>query len=147
MGLDTPPHLKSRKTNIRNIAKDIYLKQPQINWWHLCILQSCPTAGSGSVKKMGELCSARLFLGLFDSNSSYLTSFCLASKYDTVPSPINIKRWRIATEAKCTLCSKDVCITAYILGTFRVSLQQGRYTFRHDTALCKVSKKFILNKK
>ena len=63
------------------------------------------------------------------------TSFCLASTFDTLPSPTNLKKWRITTEAVCTLCSKDVCTTAHILGVCKVSLQQGRYTFRHDTVL------------
>ena len=67
-----------------------------------------------------------------------LTSFCLASAYDTLPSPTNLKRWRITTEAMCTLCSKDVCSTAHILGACKVALQQGRYTFRHDTVLHQV---------
>ena len=77
-----------------------------------------------------------------------LTSFCLASIYDILPSPTNLKRWRITTEAMCTLCSKDVCTTAHILGACKVSLQQGRYTFRHDTVLGKVieaPKTLILN--
>ena len=80
-----------------------------------------------------------------------LTSFCLASTYDTLPSPTNLKRWRITTEAMCTLCSKDVCITAHILGACMVALQQqGRYTFRHDTVLHQVIEAlltFISNKK
>ena len=42
-----------------------------------------------------------------------LTSFCLASTFDTLPSPTNLKRWRITAEAKCTLCSKDMCTTAH----------------------------------
>ena len=67
-----------------------------------------------------------------------LTSFCLASTYDTLPSPTNLKRWRITTEAMCTLCSKDVCTTAHILGACKVALQQGIYTFRHDTVLHQV---------
>ena len=62
-----------------------------------------------------------------------LTSFCLASAYDIFPSPAKLKRWRITTEIMCTLCSKDVCTTAHILGAWKVSLQQGRYTFRHDS--------------
>ena len=67
-----------------------------------------------------------------------LTSFCLASTFDTLPSPTNLKRWRITTEAVCTLRSKDLCTTAHILGACKVSLQQGRYTFRHDTVLYKI---------
>ena len=77
-----------------------------------------------------------------------LTSFCLAFTFDTVPSPTNLKRWRITTEAMCTLCSKDVCTTTLILGACKVSLQQGRYKFRHGTALHKIIeslKSFILN--
>ena len=77
-----------------------------------------------------------------------LTSFCLASTYDTLPSPANLKRWRITTETMCTLCSKDVCTTAHILGACKVSLQQGRYTFRHNTVLrgvIQVLKTFCLN--
>ena len=62
-----------------------------------------------------------------------LTSFCLASTYDTLPSPTNLKRWRITTETVCTVCSKDVCTTAHVLGACKVSLLQGRYTFRHDS--------------
>ena len=79
-----------------------------------------------------------------------LTSSCLASTYYTLPSSTNLKRWRITTEAMCTLCSKDVCTTAHILGACKVSLQQGRYTFRHDSVFRKVIealKTFILNTK
>ena len=67
-----------------------------------------------------------------------LTSFCLASTYETLPSPANLKRFRITTEAMCTLCSKDVCTTAHILGSCKVSLQQRRYTFRHNSVLHEV---------
>ena len=31
-----------------------------------------------------------------------------------------------------------MCTTAHILGACKLSLQQGRYTFRHDTVLCKI---------
>ena len=69
-----------------------------------------------------------------------LTSFCLASTYDTLPSSTNLKRWKITTETMFTLYSKDVCTTAHILGACKISLQQGRYTFRHDTVLHQVVK-------
>ena len=64
-----------------------------------------------------------------------LTSFCLASTYDTLPSPRNLQRWHITTEANCFLCGKDVCTTAHILGACNISLKQGRFTFRHDNVL------------
>ena len=76
------------------------------------------------------------------------TSLCLASTYDTLPSPANLKRWRITTETMRTLYSMDICTTAHILGACKVSLQQGRYTFSYDTVMrevIKVLKVFILN--
>ena len=66
------------------------------------------------------------------------TSFCLASTYDTLPSPTNLKKWRRTTEDMCILCSKDVCTTAHILGTCKLSLLQGSYTLRRDTILRQV---------
>ena len=35
----------------------------------------------------------------------------------------------------CNLYRKDACTTTYILGAYKASLQQGRYTFRYDTVL------------
>ena len=67
-----------------------------------------------------------------------LTSFCLASTYDTLPSTTTLKRSRITTETVCTLCSKDVCTTAHISGACKVSLVQERDTLRHDTVLRQV---------
>ena len=92
-----------------------------------------------------------------DFSSAYLmvmpaniTSFCIASKCDTFPSPTHLKSCRITMEAMYTLCSKDLCTTAHILGACKVSLLQGRYTFKHDTVLCQAIeavKTFISNTK
>ena len=59
-------------------------------------------------------------------------------------------RWRITTEAVCPLCSKDVSTTGHISGACKISLQEGRYTFRQDTVLrgdIEVLKSFIVNLK
>ena len=37
---------------------------------------------------------------------SSLLSFCLNATYGTLPSPSNLKRWQITTEASCSLCQK-----------------------------------------
>ena len=68
-----------------------------------------------------------------------LLSFCLASTYDVLPSPSNLKRWRICTESSCSLCSKEICTTAHVLGACKVSLTQGRFTFRHDSVLSELA--------
>ena len=68
MGLDTPPHQKSLKTNHQNINGDIFqptTKQP-----------------------MTLMASPKLM-----AMPANLTSFCLASTYDRLPSPTNLKRW------------------------------------------------------
>ena len=51
-----------------------------------------------------------------------LLSFCLSSTYDVLPSPSNLKHWRICTESSCFLCNKDVCTTAHVLGACQISL-------------------------
>ena len=64
-----------------------------------------------------------------------LSSFCISSTYDTLPSPSNLKRWKLTTEASCFLCNKDPCTTSHILGACKVALGQGRFTFCHDNVL------------
>ena len=64
-----------------------------------------------------------------------LTSFCISSTYDTLPSPSNLKRWKLTTEASCFLCNKDTCTTSHILGACKVVLSEGRFTFHHDIVL------------
>ena len=68
-----------------------------------------------------------------------LLPFCLGATYNTLPSPSNLHRWRINPEASCLLCRKLVCITttAHVLRacTVAVALQQGCFTFRHDSIL------------
>ena len=64
-----------------------------------------------------------------------LLSFCIASTYDVLPSPSNLKRWRICPESSCFLCGKEICTTAHVLGACKTSLAQGRFTYRHDLVL------------
>ena len=64
-----------------------------------------------------------------------LTSFCISSTYDTLPSPSNLQRWKLTTEASCFLHKKDTCTTSHILSACKVALRQGRFTFRHDNVL------------
>ena len=64
-----------------------------------------------------------------------LLSFCLGTTYNVLPSPKNLKRWHLASESRCFLCHKDVCTIPHILGACKISLQQGRFTFRHDSVL------------
>ena len=62
-----------------------------------------------------------------------LLSFCLGVTYDTPPSPSDLLLSHINLDASCLLCKKQVCTTAHVLGVCTVALQQGRFTFRHDS--------------
>ena len=64
-----------------------------------------------------------------------LLSFCLNSTFDTLPSPANLSSWNIDANNTCFLCKKSPCTSGHILGACRISLNQGRYTFRHDSVL------------
>ena len=66
---------------------------------------------------------------------SNILSFCLGATYNVLPSPKNLKRWHLASQSSCFLCHKDVCTIPHILGACEISLQQGRFTFRHDSVL------------
>ena len=64
-----------------------------------------------------------------------LLSFCLGATYDTPLFPSNLHRWGVHSEPSSYLCSKTVCTTAHILGDCEVALQQGRFTYHHDSVL------------
>ena len=64
-----------------------------------------------------------------------LLSLCLGATYNILPSPKNLKRWQLASQSRCFLCPKDVCTIPHILGACKISLQHGRFTFRHDIVL------------
>ena len=63
-----------------------------------------------------------------------LISFCIGATYDTLPSPSNLHRWNITPKRFCVLCGKSICTTPHILGACKTALEQGRFTFRHDSA-------------
>ena len=69
---------------------------------------------------------------------SSLISFCLGATFDTMPSPSNLKRWRLITESSCYLWGKANCTSAHILGVCKIALHQGRFSFRHDKVLCEL---------
>lgn len=59
-------------------------------------------------------------------------SFILRAGSDTLPHPLNLKRWKIQCDWKCQLC---LPITVHFLNGCPSALQQGRYAWRHDSVL------------
>ena len=64
-----------------------------------------------------------------------LISFCLGATYNVLPCPKNLKRWHLSSVSRCFLCHKDIYAIPHILGACKISLQQGRFTIRHDSVL------------
>ena len=67
MGLDTPPHQKSIKTNLQNITRDIF----QSTMKQLMAFIASPKLSNDRFRASGEeLCPARPFFGFFGGNDN-----------------------------------------------------------------------------
>ena len=62
-------------------------------------------------------------------------SFILRAASDTLPTAVNLQRWHIQCNAKCSLCGCVRPTTAHILNGCPTALSQGRFTYRHDQVL------------
>lgn len=67
--------------------------------------------------------------------SPKLLQFIIGATYDTLASPKNLERWNLADDDACPLCGGGGCTTSHILAGCPTSLQQGRYTWRHNRVL------------
>ena len=65
-------------------------------------------------------------------------SFMIRAASDTLPTPLNLIRWRYRTDPKCPLCRYRFPTTKHILNACPVALSQDRYTWRHDSILKKL---------
>ncbi len=61
-------------------------------------------------------------------------SFLLRAVYDTLPTPVNLKRWGMRDDPTCKLCGQK-WMMAHILSGCKTALAQGRYRWRHDKVL------------
>ena len=66
---------------------------------------------------------------------------------DCLLTPLNLSRWRIQTDPKCPLCLWPKPTTAHILNGCPTALNQGRYTWHHDSVLQAIARsvKALLN--
>ena len=70
-------------------------------------------------------------------------SFLLKAGTDCLPTPLNLCRWKIQTDPKCPLCSWPQPTTKHILNGCPTALNQGRYTWRHDSVLQTFAKALV----
>ena len=72
-------------------------------------------------------------------------SFLLWAASDTLPTAVNLRRWCVQSDVKCTLCDSTHPTTAHIQGGCPVALTQQRYTYRHDQVLHLLASKLKRN--
>ena len=64
-----------------------------------------------------------------------LTSFALNAIGLTLPTPDNLRIWGKQSDGRCTLCASPTCTLFHILCNCPYSLQNKRFTWRHDSVL------------
>ena len=72
--------------------------------------------------------------------SSSMLSFWLNSVQNTLPDPVNLRRWGKQKTAQCPLCNWKNCTLQHILCSCKVALEQGRISWRHDSLLTNIVK-------
>lgn len=61
-------------------------------------------------------------------------SFLLRSVYDLLPSPTNLKLWKLSEDPSCPLCG-NVGSLRHIMSSCNTALSEGHYRWRHDQVL------------
>ena len=72
-------------------------------------------------------------------------SFALNSATNTLATPDNLRRWGKRMASKWPLCS-DHGTLEHILNFCSISLNQGRFTWRHNTVLSHITNTIVQNK-
>ena len=80
----------------------------------------------------------RIMLGLPPGQLSFL----LRAGSDTLPTPLNLKRWMFRVEARCNMCGDLSPTVLHILNGCPVTLNQSWYTWRHKSLL-KIIDQFV----
>ena len=93
-------------------------------------------------RKFGDACSLekenKVWNRIMDGLPPGQLSFILRAASDTLPTPLNLRRWKIRVDSKCSLCCSTHPTVLHILNVCPTSLNQGRFTWRHDSVLQKL---------
>ena len=75
-----------------------------------------------------------------DGLSSGQLSFILIAGYDTLPTTMNLQRYKIQVPSHSRLCQRPQTTTRHILSACPEALEQGRYTKRHNSVLLSLTR-------
>ena len=82
--------------------------------------------------------SNRVWARILDGLPAKQLSFILRASSDTLPTPLNQRRWRMRVDAACDLCKSRSPTVLHILNFCPIALNQQRFTWRHDSVLLKL---------
>ena len=74
-----------------------------------------------------------------------ILSFALPSVTNTLPSPDNLRRWGKRNVSRCSLCQNNVTLQ-HIINFRSVALNQGRFTWHHNSVLLYLAQSLISKK-
>ena len=108
--------------------------------WYLAKVISVSSVGTATVLyRKGKMLET---LNLFETNwfpapgnGKWYFSSPPPYSYHHMCQTLNLQRWRLRPDAKCPLCDNPWPTVQHILNGCPVSLAQGKYTWRHDSAL------------
>ncbi|XP_038058908.1 uncharacterized protein LOC119730191 [Patiria miniata] len=72
-------------------------------------------------------------------------AFLIRAGCDTLPSPVNLARWKVQHDTRCGLCHQPRCTLAHILSACQKALTLGHYTWRHDCVLKCIARHLAIN--
>jgi hypothetical protein len=116
------------KKDANKMVQDMVLKKAQ--------LQSKDLVMGGEFSRLLEEQNSSVeWRSLIHSLPRGLLGFAARLTTNSLPSPDNLARWKKLVTPRCPLCDKVPCTLFHLLSNCRVSLDQGRYDYRHDSVL------------
>ena len=67
-----------------------------------------------------------------------IIAFVLNAQINSVKTPDMMQLWNYSSSAECPLCGHKKCTLHHILVNCKYALDQGRYTWRHDSVLANI---------
>src|SRR4051812_22877478 len=71
-------------------------------------------------------------------------AFVLNAQINSVKTPDMLRLWGMTPSALCPLCSHPNCTLHHILANCPFALNQGRYTWRHDSVLANIERNLLV---
>ena len=125
---NAPVSLAARKKETRKL-----MKENSTNRWNQKLSTLCVQNKFLNITELEA--ENHLWKRIMDGLPSGQLSFMLRAGSDTLPTPMNLQRYKIQVSSHCKLCQRPQATTGHILSACPEALEQGRYTWRHDSVL------------